>query len=356
MNDNENNNENLLYRIVSGKTIFDYLDEEYLLKSPTIDIKYKASLLYNKIISEEKYQNWIREEDIEKIMISLGIWNTNTNDIINALYKRLDDLKVDLFKVWMMPSQQKTIRKNIEHIKKQLNKILAIKYNFYNHTLEGYASSIKNEYLICQTLYKNNKLAFDFNNKSNSKSYAQYNSIVQEIEKMSIGLHDIKVLARSITWKSYWSANKNHNIFDGAVIDWTDDQRTLFKVSQMYDNINEHPECPENIVIEDDDMLDGWMIIQQREQNKAKKEKRLESSNKGLKNATEVFLFPKDQEEFSDIMSLNSVESKMAIKEKMDFIQKKGSAEEYELPDVKRNIQATINEMNKRLKNESQRK
>jgi len=353
---NDNDLENLLYRIISGQTIFQYFDDEYLLKAISADLKYKASILYNSIISEEKYQNWIREESIEKVMISSGIWNSNTNDIINNLYKKLDDLKVELYKVWMMPSQQKNIRKNLEYIKKELNKLLAIKYNFYNHTLEGYANSIKNEYLICQTLYKENKLVFDFNNKSNSKCYTHYNNITQEIDKLSIGLHDIKVLARSVLWKSYWSAQKNHSIFDGPVCSWSDDQRTLFKISQMYDNIYEHPECPEDIVIQDDDMLDGWMIVQQREQTKLKKQKRLESSNKGLKDANEVFLFPKSQEEFSDVMALNSVESKMAIKEKMEFISKKGSAEEYELPDVQRDIRATINELNRKIKYESQRK
>jgi hypothetical protein len=249
-----------------------------------------------------------------------------------------------------MPSQQKPIKKNIEHIKKELNKILAVKHNFYNHTLEGYANLIKNEYIVCQTLYKNNKLVFDFNNKTSSKCYSDYNGLVQQIETLSISLSDIKKLARSAIWKSYWSANKNHSIFNGSVCDWNDDQRTLFKISQMYDNIYEHPQCPDDIIIDDEDMLDGWMIVQQREQSKLKKQKDLESSNNKIKNANEVFLFPKTQEEFSDVINLNSDESKMAIKEKMSFIQEKKSAKEHELPDVQRDIQTTLRELNRRNK------
>jgi hypothetical protein len=174
--------------------------------------------------------------------------------------------------------------------------------------------------------------------------------LVQQIDSLCISLSDIKILARSSIWKSYWSAHKNNTVFDGSVCEWTDDQRTLFKISQMYDNIYEHPDCPDDIVINDDDMLDGWMIFQQREQSKLKKQKSLESSNNKMKNANEVFLFPKTQEEFSDVISLNSDENKMIIKEKMDFIKEKGSVKDYELPDVQRDIQATLRELNKRNK------
>lgn len=345
---NDNDLENILYRIISTETIFDYCDEEYILKAPSAEIRYRASILYNSVITEEKYHNWIREENIEKIMIVSEIWTANTNNLIKELYKKLDDLKVNLFKAWMMPSQQKPIRKSIDGVKKELNKILATKYNFYNHTLEGYSNSIKNEYIMCQTLYKNDKLVFDFNNKTGLKYYRDYDNLVQLAEKTSIGLGEIKTLARSPIWKSYWLGNKSYSIFNGAVCDWTEDQRTLFKISQMYDNIQEHPECPEDIVIQDDDMLDGWIVVQQREQSKLKKQKSLESSNSKLKNASEVFLFPKTQEEFSDVINLNSTESKLAIKEKMGFIAKRGSAEEYELPDVKRDISEKISQLNKR--------
>lgn len=346
---NDNDIDILIYRILSGETWFNYDGQDFVLKNPSIEIKYQASLLYNQILNEEKYQNWIREDNAESVMISLGIWEDKTNDIIKGLYKRLDDLKVNLFKAWMMPTKQKMIRKDIDHIKKQLNKILAVKQEFLGHTLEGYASSIKHEFIICKTLYSDNKLVFD-NNSSNNKSFVKFNSLNQEISHMAIGISEYKELARHDAWKSYWTANKNHDVFNGPVCSWTDDQRMMFKISRMYDNIYEHPECPEEVVIADDDMLDGWMILQQREQTKAKKEKSLDSTTRNLRDASEIFLFPQSQEEFSDIMSLNSDETKMEIKEKMAFIAKKGEAAEHEMPDVQRKLQQTIRELNKREK------
>jgi guanylate kinase len=94
-------------------------------------------------------------------------------------------------------------------------------------------------------------------------------------------------------------------------------------------------------------MLDGWMIEQRKQQAKNKKIKAFDSKNNGMKNAKEVFLFPKNQEEFSEVMSLNDPEGKMTIKERMSFVQQKGKAEEYELPDVKRDIQMQLRQLNK---------
>lgn len=345
---NDNDIEIIVYRILSGYTIFEYDNIEYLLKYPSIDIRYKASLLYNNIINDEKYQNWIREYNYEDIMIVSGIWAKNTNDVIKGLYKRLDDLKVELYKVWMMPSQQKRIRKDMDHIKKQLNKILSVKNDFFSHTLEGYASSLKNEYIICHTLYSNNRLVFDYNNKSNQKSFLKFNAIVQEIDKLQISLTDIKKIARSSLWRSYWSGNKHTSLFGIPVSDWTDDQRTIYKVAQMYDSVYDHPESPDEIVINDDDMLDGWMITQQRAQARIKKQNNVDLKNNKLKNSGEVYLLANNAEEIEEIQSMNDDNTRRETRENMDYLLKKGEASATELPSIKRELTNTLRELNKR--------
>ena len=45
-------------------------------------------------------------------------------------------------------------------------------------------------------------LVFDYSNKSNEKSFTKFNSIVQEIDKLSLSITDIKAIARSQLWRS----------------------------------------------------------------------------------------------------------------------------------------------------------
>jgi hypothetical protein len=305
--------------------------------------------LYSKIINDEKYNDWIREENITNIMINLGLWTRETDNIIKKLEKNIENSKVELFENFMKTDRQKKIRSNLSSYKDQLNRIVSRKNDFSANTLEGYASSIKNEYIICKNLYKNSKKLFN-ENDSGSHSYSQFNEIIFEINKYSISISDFKILARHYLWKSYWNAHKNNPIFPCPVSEWTDDQRSLVSFSQMYDSIYEHLECPPDQVIEDEDMLDGWMIAQKRKVEKNKKQIAIDELNPNLKNAGEVFLFGKNREEVEDIMSLNSKESLHRIKEKINYINSVGSTEDYALPDVKRDL---LNQSREALKNKT---
>lgn len=345
---NDNDKELLLYRIISGKTIFFYSNDEYNLLSPTLDVKYRASLIYNNIINEEKYQEWFREENCENIMIGLGIWSFNTKKQLVAFEEALDNLKVDLCSNFMIPSKSKDIRKKIKITKENIGKIYTSKNSFISHTLEGYAGSIKNEYIVCNTLYKNNRLVFDENN---AKSYTLFNNLVYHIDQNMITTEEFKLLARSSLWRGYWNAGKN-NIFEKPISLLTDEQKALLNISRMYDNIYEHPECPDDKVLEDDDALDGWMIIQKRKNDNDKKKSQFDSTNPNLKNAGEVFVVSSSNEDSEAITSMNTFEAKSAMKEKFNYINQKQNAEDGELPDVRRDVKSAIFHM-KQQRNKS---
>ena len=335
---NENDIELYLYRIISGQTIFFYNNEEYILYAPNVEIKHRAAIIYDSIINEEKYHDWLREENCENLMIGLGIWNIAVPKQLKAFEKGLDDLKVELFNNFMMTSKTKDIRKKIKSTKDNINKIYQSKSEFISHTLEGYASSIKNEHLICNTLYKDNKLLFQHNT---NKSYTLFNNLVYHIDKLMITTEIFKILSRSSLWRGYWNADKT-NIFDKCTTELTDEQRALLNISRMYDNIYEHPECPDDKIIEDDDALDGWMILQKRKNDKDKKKSQFDSSNPNLKNSGEVFVMSRSAEEKNEIFDMNSMEAKSAMKEKFSYIDQHGQVEDGSLPDVQRDVKSAI--------------
>ena len=88
----------LLYRILSGKLIFYYKNDKYELHCPDYYTRYESQLLYNNIINEEKYNDWIREDEIVGVLISLGLWTRDTMTILKDIEKKIDNYKVDLFK------------------------------------------------------------------------------------------------------------------------------------------------------------------------------------------------------------------------------------------------------------------
>ena len=347
MNDNEI--ELLLYRILSGKLIFFYDGEKYELRSPDFSLRYEAQLIYENIINEEKYNDWIREDDSIRFLINLGLWTRDTMTIISDIEKKLENSKVDLYKSALVPDKQKSIRKKINNYNSQLANINNKKVDFLSNTLEGYANAIKNEYLISNTLFKNNKKVFQDTEGTNKNSYTYFNNLVNAINQCTISISQYRELARSQIWRSYWTYNKT-DVFHCSITYLTDEQKTLVNVSRMYDSVYDHPESPSDKIIEDDDMLEGWMIIQRRKSEKEKNQKKVDDLNPKLKNAQEVFIMTNNKESYDEVMSLNSEESKYRIKEKVQTIDQKGSVSDSELPDVQRQIRTQATEMYKNRK------
>jgi len=337
----------LLYRVLSGKILFTYKNEQYELKNSSVDIKYEAQILYDSIINDEKYNDWIRTEDLDDMLISLGLWSKDTNKIIKDIEKKIERSKVDMFLSAALSDKVKKIKRSLSEYRNQLNKIMDYKNDLFSHTLEGYASSIKNEYILCNTVFKNNMRVFPKQVSSDQASYIYFNDLVTEVNKKNIGIDSYKELARSSMWRSYWNCNKE-KVFNKAVCDWTDDQRTTVSVTRMYDNIYDHPECPSDNVIEDDDMLDGWMIHQREKNQKAKKQAQIDEMNPKLKNAQEVFLIPQSKEEIEDIIGLNSPDSLRRMKEKMNYVQQVGSVDDGNLPDVRMDLMSQASQSRKR--------
>lgn len=336
----------LLYRIISGKLYFSYNHEIYELRSPDNEIKYKAQLLYNNIINEEKYNDWIRQDYLDNILISLGLWTRDTNTIMKDLEKKIDNQKVDLFKFSALSDKVKSIKKTLGQYKNQLTQIQNKKNDLFANTLEGYALSIKNEYIICHTLFKNNKKVFQDNAINNQDSYSYFNNLVNEINHNMIDVSIFKSLCRHQLWRSFWNCNKG-NIFSSSISELTEEQRTMINISKMYDSVYDHPECPSDRVIEDDDMLEGWMILQRRKSEQAKNQQKVDNLNPKLKNAQEIFLMSDNQESFEEIINLNTQEAAHRMQEKFAYVKAKGVAVESELPDVQRQLQQQSNDLRK---------
>jgi hypothetical protein len=205
--------------------------------------------------------------------------------------------------------------------------------DLYQNTLEGYASSIKNEYILCNCLYdNNNKKVFKFNSNN---SYILFNSLVNTSNDKIITVEQLRAIARSGLWRSMWNCDKKNpfGVKGGAYL--SDDQRGLINFSIMYDSVYDHTDCPEDFVIEDDDMLDGWILYQKE---KIKKDKTKEAATKVHKNAQEVFIMANNQEDLERVSDLNDDYSKSIIDSRIRSVQQHGEVQEFDLPDVKADI------------------
>jgi hypothetical protein len=329
-----------LSRILSGFYYFVYGDKRYKLIYPDMTIKYQAELFANEQYELNKFNEWILDDDIIHYLVNAGLWDYTGDVMLKKLEVQIEDYKVDLFKNFLNPNRLKTIRKSLDTTKKRYDQMYSIRHYFDHLTARGYANIVKNQYIVSHSIFDDNDV-LTFNLKEKKIDLNLLNNIIEFLANNTLDIKTFRKLARSDIWRNYWSANKDY-LFDKPTINWTDEQRTLVVLTKMYDSAYESTECPPDNVFEDDDMFDGWMISQKRENEKIRSKNRTEKmfGNKGgLNKAQEVFLVANSKEEAEAIYNLNDSSSMNIINERNNVIQKSGKEiQEADLPDVQRNL------------------
>lgn len=331
-----------LSRILSGYYIFIYDAKTYTLKYPSIDIKYQADLIADEEFDSLKYSGWFTKDSILYHLYDLGIWDQEKDVLLKQNESQIENYKVDLFKNHLNPQKTKNTRRSLQNVRKRYNDLYVRRHSFDHITIEGYCDQIKNEFLLVNSIYHDGNLCFkDYNN------HMLFREINFHISKNTIDVSVFKKIARSDIWRNYWSANKD-NIFGKSVVDWTDEQKTLVVLTRMYDNARESTECPPDIVFDDDDMFDGWMISQRREAEKEKSKKQVEKNLSGkLGKAGEIFLAASSREEADSIYGMNDDTTKAIVQERQAFLRDKQEVNAADLPDVQRDILTQYNDMRK---------
>lgn len=342
----------LIQRIVLGFYLLEIDGELYEIRSPSFSIKSRAQLLYDRVIQNNKYDtlSWPNQQTIDYYATINNIWNKSYDEELKSLNKNLDQLKINLYLKYTDPNNRISIKKDISTTITKINELSQKKNYFSFLSLKDFADSIKYQYIICNIVYLNNELVFDVNNIDNNQSN-MFNKITQLVNENIISLADIKTIARSQQWRTYWTASKEH-IFPPPVINWTDEQILLINMSKMYDNIREHPECPTDNIIEDDDALDGWILHQNDKREKEKKKQQIEDRYKLKdKKGDEVFLLTQSKEEASEIYNLNDMTAKANMQEIFMAGKKDKNTNWIDLPHVQRELKQKVNDTIKQKSN-----
>jgi hypothetical protein len=110
----------------------------------------------------------------------------------------------------------------------------------------------------------------------------------------------------------------------------------LVSWSMFYDNVAKSSEAPSDDVIDDNDMLDGWILVMKSKRSEGEKS-RLADELAGGKSG-EIFVPVESLEEAQTIHELNNPAANMLRKQRLQTLNKLGEAEEYQLPSLSRVI------------------
>lgn len=329
----------LLTRIISGTLRFHYDNKFYLIKPISSLEKYISQQIFEDTERDALIEGMYSEEEIKNILVENGLWSKDSDDKLESLKKDIEILKVEIFKNYFFSEKKRITRMMLDVAQTALYNLVRVRGQYAHLGASGFAAMMKTRYMVGLGLHTSNNKKVFYGYSFLKKRTKMLEEAIIFYGENEVTERDYRKLARNDFWKAMWGTRNSVNgLFGCSSVDLTNEQIQLINWTAFFDSIHESPECPESEIINDDDALDGWIIMQKKERDEARKQKTADKALGLLPNTKEVFIPVDDKEDISRVESLNSYASKMTKKERHDALNKAGILSEESMPDSQREL------------------
>lgn len=319
-----------------------------VLRKPPLEQIYVAHELYFSYMRELEEAGCMNENEMIEFMIREGFWSVKEQETLDTMIKNIEEFKVKLYQLTFKANEKRAARKALDKSKEVATELSTKKQVFNHLTSTGAASLLKAKYLIAMSAHHINGEPLYTEDSFWQSDPFIFEQLVDYYLRTRLDDATYRDIARNEPWRSIWNTKKSEgSVFGTPAANLSDEQRTLVVWSGIYDSIYEHPECPPDEVVADDDILDGWMILQRRKRNESSDKNKAESliENEKIRTSGEVFLPADTIADAKKIDSLNDQHAQMLKRQRLSTARKKGVVHEAEMPDSAMEISAELNRM-----------
>lgn len=334
----DKNSDRLLYRIIQGRQRVSVDGLVFYIYEPTSDLIAQSYETYDEVFEESFMKQVYTEDELVHFLVENDLWTPLGDRDIETLSKDIEDKKVEAFHNFFKSRELLNIKRQLRSLQDRYYGLLAKKHAYDHLTCHGVAEQARWDWML-------QRLTFDSKGQRVVIDSAKVSAVYKE---NLIDQAEIRSVARSGTWRTMWSVGKKAgSVFSRPTTELTRDQLTLMSFSTMYDNVYEHPECPDDKTIEDDDCLDGWFIINRRksEQDRVRNSVDQVTTNPKIRNAKEQFIMVSSIDEAKGITDLNDPLTKNKIAQRAELVEQKGTAKDFDFADVQQDIEIMKNKM-----------
>ena len=314
-------------RIRAGYIPVKFRGKRILIYGPNNDILLEASEIYKEEYERGLEQDLLNDYDIYTFLIINDLWSEKSeNEYTDVVPKHIEYWKKQLYQSALKSKTREKNRKYLDAAKKEYSRLHSIRHEFDYVTAHGYANYAKNAYIVSECSY----------NKGNKVDWSEIdlNLIMNRYYHKILHADTIRILSRTSPWSVLWpTLRANGRIFEN--VNLTEEQQVLLSWSIMYDKIHESPDCPSDDVIQDDDMLDGWLLLQREKREKESNQQEAGSTlSDKIQNSNEIFIPAETPEDAEKVDSLNSPHAQQIKKRRLKQLQNKGKMKQQEFSDV----------------------
>lgn len=337
---------------MTGTTRCLVVDNTYYIHAPSPAHKLEAALEYEDTLYECSFQGVLTDEEMLQIMIDNDLWTMAEETELNSVPVRLDALKVEMYQrhVGFQSRRVEQTRRMVSRLRQRQRKLAVRRHAYDFYTQVGLARTVQLQYLISRN-------TTDANHQPVEVEMQNDWLVRQLLDAYASGLPgelELRALAQYPAWRMIWASGRQEGRVFGVPSIWlTQEQQNLIAWSKLYDNINEHTEPPEKEVIEDDDLLDGWII---QEQKKREKERRERAGGQQKPGAQETYIVAETEEDAKRIEAMNDPSMAFIKRQRLAALKQNKVIGEQHMPDSQQqiNVQAA-QQFRDRMKQNSRR-
>lgn len=313
-------------RIQAGYIPVDVSGVRLSILYPDVDINLKAHELYAQAYDEALEKEMMTEDELLSFLIIQGLWSDQKEEEYQKIVPgHIEYWKIQLYESVLKSNTKKKMIKYLKIAKDEYSQLAHIRHYYDYITADGYANYVKSMYTIAECTRINNKKV----------KWHKYNltQVMNAYHLAMLRVEDVRELSRTMPWSSLWPTLKaGGKIFDTNL---TTEQQSLISWSTMYDRIYESPDCPSEEVIEFDDMLDGWLLVQKKKRDAEKARGEIEGAiGDKMSGAGEVFIPVETQEDATKIDLLNPQHINKIKRSRLKQVKEKGTIKQQEFKDV----------------------
>ena len=286
---------------------------EFYIRRPSSQIIYEANLVYDNAMKYTRFNDTWNDMTITEMLKKHEVhcpetyaawedddkdpvyyWSDEMEENMEKVGKSIEEIKVKLYKnADAIKSKVEEIRRDLRRTQAMYDDLFHRKHAFDSRTAEHIATQAYSRYLYDNTVYTKDKV------QVKGLPFAILDSIAYTVARESVPLSHIREISHTSPWLSYYNTAKNR-VF--TVEQFTSEALSLISFSRWYEWIRGlGDETPSDEVINDDDMIDGWYILKEREKP-VKRDKLVEASDRNV----ESFVMAKSQSEAQEIYRKNN--------------------------------------------------
>lgn len=325
-------------RVVTAATLQNGATARFVLRPASPEDNARAAIAYEAAYQSALQQGTMTETEALAFARETARWSVEEDEQIKDLHENIRKLVRGLLDYLFRLQELEKIRAAIRLTERKLTELYVKRAGLLHETVEQYATTAQQRHIISRVTETDDGKPF-WPTEEAFGACTDLPLIARLVEFYFAGSRIeeavIRELARTDPWRSIWAVVKERGqLFSGEVCSWSLSQAELARWSRIYDMVYESMERPSELVIDDDDLLDSWLIRQSEkiaDGAKQKESERIVGAQAGKPGRNEVFIVA-DQKGAKRVYDLNDARGRRIVQQTQAVVAERGTVREVDLP------------------------